>query len=259
MACVAGSQRSCASSRDGPWPPSGVQAGGRWSGAARQRWAGPRRAPGRGGRVLGRWEWPERPAWVTFVPSRRHPKLVKTWPNASPRLAACRSIRSWSGPGSPPQLEMANSAHQCRNVHGAFAVTGPVPQVERCWSTTAPTPNGPSRSSGPGSARPAPVLSTRWSSYGAARTNRSDCWLPVIPYSYGCTTSLPVGRHGVPIMARPRQRATAETPTRASRKPSGDPDRPRAGTGHQSRLVAGRRPRRRVRPSRTRSMTSPGK
>jgi ATP-dependent DNA helicase RecQ len=23
---------------------------------------------------------------------------------------------------------MANSAHQCRNVHGAFAITGPVPQ-----------------------------------------------------------------------------------------------------------------------------------
>ena len=28
----------------------------------------------------------------------------------------------------PPQLEMANTAHQCRNVHGAFAITGPVPQ-----------------------------------------------------------------------------------------------------------------------------------
>src|SRR5918994_435084 len=26
-------------------------------------------------RVLGRWDWPERPAWVTFVPSSRHPKL----------------------------------------------------------------------------------------------------------------------------------------------------------------------------------------
>src|SRR5215203_1494799 len=28
-------------------------------------------------RVLGRWNWPERPTWVTFVPSRRHPKLVQ--------------------------------------------------------------------------------------------------------------------------------------------------------------------------------------
>jgi ATP-dependent DNA helicase RecQ len=27
----------------------------------------------------------------------------------------------------PAQLEMANSAHQCRNVHGAFAITGPIP------------------------------------------------------------------------------------------------------------------------------------
>ena len=25
---------------------------------------------------------------------------------------------------------------------------------------------------------------------------RSGCWLPVVSYSYGCTTSLPVGRHG---------------------------------------------------------------
>ena len=27
----------------------------------------------------------------------------------------------------PAQLEMANSAHQCRNVHGAFTLTGPIP------------------------------------------------------------------------------------------------------------------------------------
>jgi ATP-dependent DNA helicase RecQ len=79
-------------------------------------------------RVLGRWEWPERPAWVTFVPSRRHPKLVQ---DLAERIAEVGRLplhqvleRTREG---PPQLEMANSAHQCRNVHGAFTVTGPVP------------------------------------------------------------------------------------------------------------------------------------
>jgi ATP-dependent DNA helicase RecQ len=79
-------------------------------------------------RVLGRWEWPERPTWVTFVPSRRHPKLVQ---DLAERIAEVGRLplhnlleRTREG---PPQLEMANSAHQCRNVHGAFAVTGPVP------------------------------------------------------------------------------------------------------------------------------------
>jgi ATP-dependent DNA helicase RecQ len=80
-------------------------------------------------RVLGRWDWPERPGWVTFVPSRRHPKLVG---DLAERIADVGRLplhnlleRTREG---PPQLEMANSAHQCRNVHGAFTITGPVPQ-----------------------------------------------------------------------------------------------------------------------------------
>jgi ATP-dependent DNA helicase RecQ len=79
-------------------------------------------------RVLSRWDWPQRPAWVTFVPSRRHPKLVQ---DLAERIAevgrlplhnVLERIRE-----APPQLEMANSAHQCRNVHGAFTLTGPIP------------------------------------------------------------------------------------------------------------------------------------
>ena len=80
-------------------------------------------------RVLSRWDWPERPGWVTFVPSRRHPKLVG---DLAERIADVGRLplhnlleRTREG---PPQLEMANSAHQCRNVHGAFTITGPVPQ-----------------------------------------------------------------------------------------------------------------------------------
>ena len=79
-------------------------------------------------RVLGRWEWPQRPTWVTFVPSRRHPKLVQ---DLAERIAEVGRLplhqvleRTREG---PPQLEMANSAHQCRNVHGAFTITGPIP------------------------------------------------------------------------------------------------------------------------------------
>jgi ATP-dependent DNA helicase RecQ len=80
-------------------------------------------------RVLGRWDWPERPAWVTFVPSRRHPKLVQ---DLAERIADIGRLPLHNilerTRESPTQLEMANSAHQCRNVHGAFAITGPVPQ-----------------------------------------------------------------------------------------------------------------------------------
>jgi ATP-dependent DNA helicase RecQ len=80
-------------------------------------------------RVLGRWDWPVRPAWVTFVPSRRHPKLVE---DLARRIAEAGRLplhlvleRTRE---APPQLEMANSAHQCRNVHGAFTLTGPIPR-----------------------------------------------------------------------------------------------------------------------------------
>jgi ATP-dependent DNA helicase RecQ len=79
-------------------------------------------------RVLGRWEWPQRPTWVTFVPSRQHPKLVQ---DLAERIAVVGRLPLHQvlerTRDDPPQLEMANSAHQCRNVQGAFTVTGPVP------------------------------------------------------------------------------------------------------------------------------------
>jgi len=80
-------------------------------------------------RVLGRWEWSERPTWVTFVPSRRHPKLVE---DLARRIAEVGHLPLYQvlerTRDDPPQLEMANSAHQVRNVYDAFAITGPVPQ-----------------------------------------------------------------------------------------------------------------------------------
>jgi ATP-dependent DNA helicase RecQ len=79
-------------------------------------------------RVLARWDWRERPAWVSFVPSRRHPKLVE---DLAARIAEVGRLPLHRvlerARASPPQIEMANSAHQCRNVHGAFALGAPVP------------------------------------------------------------------------------------------------------------------------------------
>jgi len=79
-------------------------------------------------RLLARWDWPQRPTWVTFVPSRRHPKLVE---DLAGRIADIGRLPLQHvlerTRDDPPQLEMANSAHQCRNVHGAFTLTGPVP------------------------------------------------------------------------------------------------------------------------------------
>jgi ATP-dependent DNA helicase RecQ len=79
-------------------------------------------------RVLGRWDWPQRPGWVSLVPSRCHPQLVGDLARRMAEVGRLplhhlleRTREALS------QLEMANSAHQCRNVHGAFAITGPVP------------------------------------------------------------------------------------------------------------------------------------
>jgi ATP-dependent DNA helicase RecQ len=70
-------------------------------------------------------QWSPKPTakWVTCVPSRRHPILV---PNFAERLAAhlglifvpvIKRVHD-----RPPQKEQQNSAHQQRNVEGAFAV-----------------------------------------------------------------------------------------------------------------------------------------
>ncbi len=74
------------------------------------------------------WSPQPRPTWVTCVPSTRAPDLV---PGFARRLAdALRLpfvdtvVRTRE---APPQAEMENSAQQLRNVHGAFAVEGRLP------------------------------------------------------------------------------------------------------------------------------------
>ncbi len=87
------------------------------------------------------------PAWVTFVPSRRHPELVADF--------ARRLAKSLGLPcedvvvkvrETEPQKTMENSAQQYRNVKGAFEVRTPLPGgpvllvddvVDSRWTITA--------------------------------------------------------------------------------------------------------------------------
>jgi ATP-dependent DNA helicase RecQ len=80
-------------------------------------------------RLLDRWGWEQPPTWVTFVPSRTRPTLVQDLAAQAGRLlgvpvhAVIQRVR----PEARPQAELANSFHQYRNAHDAFAVTGTAP------------------------------------------------------------------------------------------------------------------------------------
>jgi ATP-dependent DNA helicase RecQ len=94
-------------------------------------------------------EWDPRPApaWVTCIPSLRHPTLV---PDFARRLATAlnlpfiETLRKTDA--RPEQKEMANSAQQARNVDGSLALTingvptGPVllvdDMVDSRWTLT---------------------------------------------------------------------------------------------------------------------------
>ena len=92
--------------------------------------------------VLKRWGWPAgRPTWVTWVPSRHRPALAAS---LACRLGEVGRLLTREAlvrtRNAPPQVEMANSAHACANVRGAFALRGPVPPgpvlvVDDTWSS----------------------------------------------------------------------------------------------------------------------------
>src|SRR4029453_14246434 len=75
------------------------------------------------------WGWEQPPTWVTFVPSRTRPTLVRDLADHASRLLGVpvHAVIQRGRPDSPPQAELANSFHQYRNAHDAFAVTGTVP------------------------------------------------------------------------------------------------------------------------------------
>jgi ATP-dependent DNA helicase RecQ len=79
--------------------------------------------------LLDRWGWAQPPTWVTFVPSRTRPILVGDLAAQAGRLLGVpvHAVVQRVAPDARPQGELANSFHQYRNAHDAFALTGPVP------------------------------------------------------------------------------------------------------------------------------------
>ena len=67
--------------------------------------------------LVRRWSPSPAPQWVTCIPSRRNPVLV---PDFARRLAQALNLPFDTAllkvRNHPPQKEMANSAHQCRNL-----------------------------------------------------------------------------------------------------------------------------------------------
>lgn len=98
-------------------------------------------------RMLSEWQPRPSPAWVTCVPSRRHPELV---PDFARRLAAALGLPFEAVIAKvddrPPQKEMANGVQQARNLDGALTIVqdaigcGPVllvdDMVDSGWTLT---------------------------------------------------------------------------------------------------------------------------
>ncbi len=76
-------------------------------------------------RMIGEWAPHPAPAWVTCVPSRRHPDLV---PDFAKRLAAALALPFHEviarTDDRPEQKTLANSTQQARNIDGSFALNG---------------------------------------------------------------------------------------------------------------------------------------
>ncbi len=77
------------------------------------------------GKVLKRWDWEERPAWICPVPSRRHSGLIEAVATGLGQLGNLPVYRvlvdSQDTPWAP-QRDQANSAHQVTNVWGRFQI-----------------------------------------------------------------------------------------------------------------------------------------
>jgi len=97
-------------------------------------------------RLVGEWNPQPAPAWVTCIPSLRHPNLV---PEFARRLAAALSLPFHpvleKTDDRPEQKTMANSTQQARNIDGSLRVsaglpTGPVllvdDMVDSRWTFT---------------------------------------------------------------------------------------------------------------------------
>jgi ATP-dependent DNA helicase RecQ len=79
-------------------------------------------------RPVRAWAPEPAPTWVTCVPSTRAPELVAGFARRLADSLGFSIVEAIARTRpSPPPAEMANSAQQLRNVHGAFALPGGVP------------------------------------------------------------------------------------------------------------------------------------
>ena len=105
------------------------------------------------------WAPQPAPAWVTCIPSRRHPNLV---PDFARRLATALNLPFHpvleKTDDRPAQKEMANSSQQARNVDGSLRIRGNVPagpvllvddMVDSRWTLTVAAYVLTSNGSGP--------------------------------------------------------------------------------------------------------------
>jgi ATP-dependent DNA helicase RecQ len=105
------------------------------------------------------WAPQPAPAWLTCIPSRRHPKLV---PDFARRLAAALNLPFHvvleTTDARPAQKEMANSSQQARNVDGSLRIQGNLPtgpvllvddMVDSKWTLTVAAYLLTSNGSGP--------------------------------------------------------------------------------------------------------------
>lgn len=97
--------------------------------------------------IRNRWSEAARVAWVTCIPSNRHPNLV---PDFAAKLAAALGVPFHAviqkTRDTEPQKEMENRYHQCNNLDGAFTVQrGALPKgavllvddvVDSAWTLT---------------------------------------------------------------------------------------------------------------------------
>jgi ATP-dependent DNA helicase RecQ len=76
--------------------------------------------------VLKRWDWAQRPAWVTWVPSRTRGRLVRSLAERVGEIGKLPVVDAVERAAErAPQAFMANSARQCDNVTGAFRLRAP--------------------------------------------------------------------------------------------------------------------------------------
>jgi ATP-dependent DNA helicase RecQ len=80
--------------------------------------------------LLKRWDWVQRPTWVSWIPSARHEAVVEELARNIAeigRLALVPALRR--AREAPPQGQLANSAHRLANVWGALELdpAGPGP------------------------------------------------------------------------------------------------------------------------------------